>query len=109
MKRGELWTVAGGPGIAGKPRPGLIVQDDSFAHTRSVAICLFTSDETEAPEVRVVVEPSKQNGLTRPSRLMVDKLGTIPRTRLGKRIGVIDSDTMAQVERAIMVFLGLGE
>lgn len=109
MKRGEVWTVAGGPGIAGKPRPALIVQDDAFLHTLSITICLFTSDETEVPEARVALNPTEENGLTRPSRLMVDKLNTVPRTRLGNRIGAIDSNTMDQVERAIMVFLGLGE
>ena len=31
MNRGEIWTVAGVPAYAGKPRPAVIVQDDAFA------------------------------------------------------------------------------
>lgn len=30
MKRGEIWTVAGGKDYGGKPRPVLIIQDDRF-------------------------------------------------------------------------------
>ena len=31
MKRGEIWTMAGGSGYASKARPVVIVQDDAFA------------------------------------------------------------------------------
>ena len=51
MKRGEIWTVAGGQDYAGKPRPVTIVQDDSFDKTTSITICSFTTNETEAFEV----------------------------------------------------------
>ena len=49
MRRGEIWTVAGGKDYAGKPRPAVILQDDSFDATNSVTICAFTTDETDAP------------------------------------------------------------
>ncbi len=49
MKRGEIWTAAGGKDYAGKPRPVVIVQDDRFAGTDSITICAFTSDPTDAP------------------------------------------------------------
>ncbi len=52
MNRGEIWTVAGGKDHAGKPRPAVIVQDDSFDATDSIIICAFTTDETEAPLFR---------------------------------------------------------
>lgn len=64
MKRGEVWTVSG-TGYAGKPRPAVIVQDDRFDATASVTICVFTSDETEAPLFRLSVSPSERNGLKR--------------------------------------------
>jgi mRNA-degrading endonuclease toxin of MazEF toxin-antitoxin module len=44
MKRGDIWTVAGGKDYAGKPRPVVIVQDDSFDATDSITICAFTED-----------------------------------------------------------------
>jgi mRNA interferase MazF len=39
MKRGEVWTIAGGPDDAGKPRPVVILQDDAFDATLSITIC----------------------------------------------------------------------
>ena len=107
VRRGEVWTVAGSGDYAGKPRPALIVQDDSFAATQSVTICLFTTDPTDAPLLRIPVEPSPGNGLREPSRLMIDKLTTVARSRLGTRLGTVDDAVLAKVARAIVVFLGI--
>jgi mRNA interferase MazF len=107
LKRGEIWTVAGGPDYAGKLRPAVIVQDDRFEGTLSVTICAFTSDEVDVPLLRVPVLPSERNGLRSTSRLMVDKLTTVPRSKLGERIGRLDDDALLDLDRAILVFLGL--
>ena len=106
MKRGELWTVSGA-GDAGKPRPAVIVQDDRFDATASVTICVFTTDETEAPLFRLLVTPNDGNGLQSNSRLMVDKLTTVSKDRLGARIGRLDDEDVVRLNRAILVFLGL--
>lgn len=107
MKRGEIWTVAGGQDYAGKPRPAAIVQDDNFDATASVTICAFTTDETEAPLFRLLVTPAAANGLHLPCRLMVDKLTTVSKSKLGERIGRLDDEDMVRLNRAIAVFLGL--
>ncbi len=106
MKRGEVWTVSGA-GYAGKPRPGVIVQDDRFDATASVTVCVFTTDETEAPLFRLPVTPSDRNGLRSVSRLMVDKLTTVSKDRIGERIGRLDDADVVPLNRAIVVFLGL--
>jgi mRNA interferase MazF len=107
VKRGEVWTAAGGADCAGKPRPVVIVQDDRFDATKSVTVCAFTSDPTDAPLLRLAVEPNETNGLRTPSRLMVDKITTIPRAKLRSRIGrLADIDTV-RLNRAIMIVLGL--
>ena len=80
MKRGDIWTVAGGKDYAGKPRPVVIVQDDSFDATNSITICAFTTDETEAPLFRLPVEPNERNRLHAACRLMVDKITTVPKS-----------------------------
>ena len=55
MKRGEIWTVSA-TGYAGKPRPAVVVQSDHFDATASVtAICVFTTNETEAPLFRLPI------------------------------------------------------
>ena len=106
MNRGEVWTVSAS-GYAGKPRPAVIVQDDRFDATASVMICAFTTDATQAPLFRLAIEPDDRNGLRRTSRLMVDKITTVPKTRLGERIGRLPAAEMVRLNRAIVVFLGL--
>lgn len=107
MKRGEVWTVAGGGDHAGKPRPVAIVQDDRFDATLSITVCGLTSAEVEAPIARPVVLPTEGNGLRVRSWLMVDKLTTVPRKRLGRRLGALDGDDRTRLDRAIAVLLGL--
>lgn len=106
MKRGEVW-IAAGAGYAGKPRPVVIVQDDRFDATDSVTVCLFTTDPTDAPLFRLLVAATSHNGLHEPSRLMVDKLVTLRRPQLDVRVGVLASEDMVRLERALVVFLGL--
>lgn len=107
MRRGEVWTAAGGADYAGKPRPIVVVQDDRFFAMKSVTICAFTSDPTDAPLFRVAVEPSEDNGLEMRSRLMVDKITTTPRIKLGRRIGRLAQADVLRLNRAMVVFLGL--
>ncbi|MFZ5849926.1 MAG: type II toxin-antitoxin system PemK/MazF family toxin [Actinomycetota bacterium] len=107
MRRAEIWTAAGGTGCAGKPRPVVIVQDDRFDATGSATVCAFTSDPTEAPLLRLPVEPDEVNGLREPSRLMVDKLTTVPRSKLGERMGRLSEEDMLRLGRSLLVFLGL--
>ncbi len=106
MKRGEVWTVSGA-GYAGRPRPAVIVQDDRFDATGSITVCVFTTDEIEAPLFRLAVTPNERNGLRSVSRLMVDKLSTVSKERLGARIGRLDDEDMVRLNRAMLVFLGL--
>ena len=107
MTRGEVWTVAGGSAYAGKPRPAVIIQDDLFHANDSVVVCPLTTDPTVAPTFRVAVEPTDENGLRVPCRLMVDKVTAVPRGRLGRRVGHLGRDTMTRLNRALVVFLGL--
>lgn len=107
MKRGEVWTVAGSSDYAGKPRPVVIVQDDRFSDTDSVTICLLTTVDSYAPYLRISIEPNESNGLLRPSRLMTDKLATVMKSKLGKRIGRLSSADLGAMNQSILLFLGL--
>lgn len=108
MKRGEIWSVAGGPDYTGKPRPVAILQEDRFAELLSVTFCPFTTNPTAAPLFRLPIKPSESNGLKEGSSLMVDKITTVARTKVGKRIGRLDDEDVVRLNRAIAVFLGLG-
>jgi mRNA interferase MazF len=107
MTRGEIWTASGGKDYARKPRPVVIVQDDRFDATDSITVCTLTTDPTDAPLFRLPVEPTERNGLRSPSRLMLDKITTVAKTKLGSRIGRLDDDEIRRLNRAMLVFLGL--
>ncbi len=99
--------MAGGPGYASKPRPAVIVQENAFAETLSLVVCPLTSEPIDAPILRIQVEPTPANGLCNTSRLMVDKLTTVPRSRLGQKIGQLSGADLLRLNRSLLVFLGL--
>jgi mRNA interferase MazF len=107
VNRGEIWTASAGSEYVGKPRPVVIVQDDRFDATASVTVCAFTTDPTDAPLIRLLIEADEVTGIRESSRLMVDKITTIPRSKLGERIGQLSDDDMIRLSRALVVFLGL--
>ena len=107
MRRGEVWTVAGGQDYAGKPRLVVIVQDNSFDATDSITICAFTTDPTDAPLFRLIVEPNERNGLRSTCRLMVDEITTVPKAKVGTRVGRLDDEDMVRLNQAMTVFLGM--
>jgi mRNA interferase MazF len=107
VRRGDIWIVAGGKDYAGKPRPVVIVQDDGFDSTDSITVCAFTTDATEAPLFRLAVEPNERNGLRAVCRLMVDKITTVPKSKVGAHIGRLDDEDILRLNQAILVFLGL--
>lgn len=105
MKRGDLVTVAM-PGDFGKPRPALVIQSDRFEETGTLTVLLISSMLVAAPLIRVPVRPTPQNGLRKPSQVMIDKAMSIRRERLGAPFGRIDDETMLEVTRSLAVFLG---
>ncbi len=105
MKRGDLITVSL-PGDYGKPRPALVIQSDAFAHLNSVTLLPLTSEMLDAPNTRIAIQPSEQNGLRSVSYVMTDKAGTIRKERTGNVIGRISDDEIASVTRALALFLG---
>jgi mRNA interferase MazF len=107
VRRGEIWTAAAGSGYVGKPRPVVIVQDDRFDATDSVTVCAMTTDPTEAPLFRLVIDPDPTSKLREQNRLMVDKLTTVPRSKLGEQVGRLREEDMIRLGRAMLVFLGL--
>jgi mRNA interferase MazF len=106
LKRAEIWTIAGGGDYVGKPRPAVILQDDRF-DTDSVTVCPFTTDATEAPLFRLDIAASPISGLQSPSRLMVDKITTVHRSRIGEQIGSLEDADVIRLNRAVVLFLGI--
>ncbi len=109
MRRGDLVTVAAS-GDYCKPRPAVIVQTDAFPKSHaSVVICQLTSDLVDAPDFRVTIEPTPENGLRLKSQVMADKPTTIRRERIGPKIGRLGNQDMARLGIALAFVLGLAD
>ena len=104
-QRGDLVT-ASLQGNYGKPRPALVVQSDLLTDLESVLLCPVTSDLRNAV-FRVTVEPSPANGLRELSQVMVDKLSTLPRTKISEPFGHLDEERMRMVDRALLLVIGV--
>ena len=108
LMRGDLVTVAM-QGDFGKPRPALVIQANQFSEHTSVTVLPITSTLVGAPLLRITVQPSAENGLKKPSQVMVDKAVTVKRDKLGPAFGRIDADALVEVERCLAVFLGIAK
>lgn len=106
--RGDLVTIAV-QGDLGKPRPALVIQANPFSEHASMTVLPITSTPVAAPLLRVTLKPSAENGLQKPSQVMVDKAMTVKRDKLGPVVGHLDADAMVEVERCLAVFLGIAK
>ena len=107
MRRGDIWTVAGGADHVSKPRPAVVVSDNHFTDFASVTLVTITTELFDSPLTRLNLAPDEKNGLLRSSQMMVDKITTVPKSNLGKRIGELSTGDVSQLNRALMVYLGL--
>jgi mRNA interferase MazF len=109
MRRGDVVTVAAA-GDYGKPRPAVIVQTDALPiEHASVVVCQMTSECSEAPDFRVTIEPSQNNGLRVISQVMADKPVTLRRERIGRKIGHLDDKDISRLNIALAFVVGLAD
>jgi len=109
MKRGDVVTVSA-TGDYGKPRPAVIVQTDALpVEHASVVVCQMTSECSDAPDFRVIVDPTKKNGLRVRSQVMADKPVTVRRQRIGRQIGHLDDADIARLNVALAFVMGLAD
>jgi mRNA interferase MazF len=106
MRRGDFVTIAMQGGF-GKPRPALVIQANQFDEHATITLLPVTGTLVAAPLLRITVQPSIENGLQKPSQVMVDKAMTVKRDKLGQSFGHIDADALVEVERCLAVFLGI--
>lgn len=107
MKHGDVVLVVV-PSELGRPRPGVIVQADEFNKDLStIFICPISSDVQEKLPLRPIIEAKPSNGLRLRSQIMTDKMIPLRHDRIRRVIGRIDSRTSEQLDRALLVVLGL--
>ncbi|MBX9615909.1 MAG: type II toxin-antitoxin system PemK/MazF family toxin [Caulobacteraceae bacterium] len=107
MDRGSL-ILAALPGDIGKVRPALVIQSAAYPDTSAVVVLPLTSDVEGPPGPRVELSPTAENGLRSLSRVMVDKIGIVRRSKVGPPIGRLSRNDMAEIDRALTLFLGIG-
>ena len=107
LKRGDV-VVSVVSGDYGKPRPAVIVQADLFNPTHaSITICPLTSHFVDAPLFRIPVEPGSGTGIRVLSHLMIDKVMSVPRERIGKKIGRVPGPVLRQIDEALRLWLDI--
>ena len=108
VRRGDVVVVATRGAYTSKPRPALVVQADLFNETHaSMTICPITSAMLDAPLFRVALPPGPRTGLTAPSQVMVDKIVSVPRATVSRRIGQCGDEEMERVSDALRLWLDL--
>jgi len=105
ISRGSLVTVSL-PGDYGKPRPALIVQSNFLSDLDSVVLCPITSALRDAV-FRITIEPNPANGLQRLSQVMIDKISTLPRNKVGEPFGHLSDEKIKSVNQALLLVVGI--
>lgn len=67
----------------------------------------LTSHQVDASLARVPVLADAVSGIAYDSYAMVDKVTTVRTSRLGERTGRASGSRMVEIERALLVFLGI--
>ena len=108
MTRGAIVVVAARGAYTGKPRPAVVVQADLFNSTHSsITVCPITSDCIDGPLFRVTLPPGERTGLSVVSQAMVDKLVSVPRGAIARKIGACDSTHIDAIDEALRVWLAI--
>jgi mRNA interferase MazF len=94
-------------GDLGKPRPALIIQSNLFEAHPSITILPVTGELRDAPLFRITVQPTENNGLSKPSQIMVDKPQSVAREKIGEIFGRLEDESMVSVNRALAIFIGV--
>jgi mRNA interferase MazF len=108
--RGDVWLVSFGaarPGELGKNRPAVVISADRIIagspHEPIVVVPLSSS----GPSSSLRPEVAETDGVKRPSRAICGAVRGVARSRLLRRVGVVAPGTLAEVERALALTLGL--
>ncbi len=108
MKRGDIVTVSLS-GDYGKPRPALVIQSNNFMEHTSITVLPIASTIVNAPLLRITFEPDDKNNLQKISQVMIDKIMTVKNDKVGKPFGFITEKQLHEIERSLLLFLGIAK
>jgi mRNA interferase MazF len=109
---GSIWLVNFDPSIGTeirKTRPAIIVSGTLFNQRRKVTVLPITSSSPDSRLLPVVVpiNPDTINGLTTDSFIVCIDPMTFDKQRLVKRLGVLNTDLIRQVQSILRSYLDL--
>ncbi|GHV49617.1 mRNA interferase PemK [Spirochaetia bacterium] len=107
IRRGEIWTVRW-TGLAGKPRPALVIQSEKYLQTSTDILALITSEKAPTSDVRLAVIADERNGLLHDSYICLDKLMAIPLVNIDKRLGSVSPEILHEIDLRLIKILGIG-
>ena len=110
--KGEIWLVNFEPAREGEfgkqKRPSIIFQaNDASNIIDTVTLIPLSSDTDQYNEIHVFLKPSKMNGLTKPSAAICSHIYTVSKSRLIKKIGVLNQQEIEIVTRAVTLHLDI--
>ncbi len=112
MKRGEIYRADLDPVIGseqGGIRPVLIIQNDiGNLHSPTVIVAAITSRLNKPKLPTHVAISSRQSGLKKDSVILAEQVRTLEKKRLMEKLGRVDEEVMAKVDRALAISLGSG-
>ena len=110
IRRGDIFTVDLEPVCGaeqGKARPALVIQNDiGNQYSPTVIVATLTSGNQLQYDLNVLVK-APEGGLKNDSLILLNQIRTVDKIRLGRYWGRVSAQTMAQVDDAIKISLGL--
>ena len=94
-------------GSYGKPCPAVTVQNNVFPEHSSLTLCPLTRHLADAPMFRINISPTSENGLKQASQIMVDKIVSVPREKIGERLGRLSDEQILEINQALALWIGL--
>jgi mRNA interferase MazF len=111
IRRGDMFYADLTPSVGSEQdgtRPVLIIQNDAGnKHSKTVIAAIITSKTHSKAKLPTHYPIKVQQGLVRDSLVLLEQIRTIDRVRLKEYIGTLDAETMAGIDRALAVSVGL--
>lgn len=111
VKRGELYFADLSPVVGseqGGVRPILVVQNDiGNKYSPTIIAAAITSKINKAKLPTHIELSSKEYGLEKDSVVLLEQIRTIDKTRLKEKIGEITEEKMGQINKAMLISLGV--
>jgi mRNA interferase MazF len=108
IARGDVLIAAQRGAITGKPRPVVVIQNNTASASHpAITACLMTTELKGTGLIRLAIMPSASNGLLEPSEVQIDQIHTFRRSTIDRRIGRLSADDMERIDGALRRWLEL--